>query len=176
MFQNYTTFYLSSRIGSGWLISDWFFVKCNRKFSEIIFWSELDSGWQDVGGRRSGNSDGEGGGSPPTSWHNWEKNIIFKNGHDSGIDTFEVTKSENIITRTNCSRKVREIESGSLQMWKGWRGWRMIICKRPVPMDDRLQEAGPSGWSFARGWSLRIIICEELVPPNDRLQETGPSW
>ena len=44
------------------------------------------------------------------------ENIIFKNGHDSGIDTFEVTKSENIITRTNCSRKVREIESGSLQM------------------------------------------------------------
>ena len=26
----------------------------------------------------------------------------------------------------------------------------MIICKRPASLDDHLQEAGPSGWSFAR--------------------------
>ena len=29
----------------------------------------------------------------------------------------------------------------------------MIICKWPVPPDDHLQIAGPSGWSFARGRS-----------------------
>ena len=49
-------------------------------------------------------------------------------------------------TRTKCSRKVRDIESGSCQRWLGWRGWWMVICKRPVPLDDHLQEAGPSGW------------------------------
>ena len=54
-------------------------------------------------------------------------------------------------TRTNCSRKVRETESGSWQSWLGWRGWQMIICKRPVPPDNNLQKARPSGWSFARG-------------------------
>ena len=27
----------------------------------------------------------------------------------------------------------------------------MIICKRPVPPDNNLQKARPSGWSFARG-------------------------
>ena len=31
---------------------------------------------------------------------------------------------------------------------------RMIICKRPAPPDDHLQEAGPSGSSFARGRPL----------------------
>ena len=30
---------------------------------------------------------------------------------------------------------------------------RMIICKRPAPPDDHLQMAGPSKWSFVRGWS-----------------------
>ena len=39
-------------------------------------------------------------------------------------------------TRTKCSRKVRDIESGSWQRWLGWRGWWMVICKRPVPLDD----------------------------------------
>ena len=43
------------------------------------------------------------------------------------------------------------------------------------PPNDHLQESGPSGWSFARGWSLRIIICKRSAPPNDHLQEAGPS-
>ena len=38
----------------------------------------------------------------------------------------------------------------------------MIIFKRPDPPDDYLQEAGPSGWSFASGRILRMIICNEL--------------
>ena len=41
-------------------------------------------------------------------------------------------------TRTNCSGKVRETESGSWQSWLGWRGWQKIICKRPVSPDDHL--------------------------------------
>ena len=55
----------------------------------------------------------------------------------------------------------------------------MIICKRPVNLDDHVQEAGPSWISFARKWSLRmtickrpvlwIIICEWLAPPVDHL-------
>merc|ERR1711952_295171 len=39
----------------------------------------------------------------------------------------------------------------------------MIICKRPVHRDDYLQEAGPSGWSFARGRSIRMIFCKRPV-------------
>ena len=35
----------------------------------------------------------------------------------------------------------------------------MIICKRPVHLDDHLQKAGSSGWQFARGRSLLVIIC-----------------
>ena len=54
-------------------------------------------------------------------------------------------------TRTNCSRKVREIESGS----------RMIICKTPVPPGDNLQEAGP----------LWMIICKRLAPPDDQQEQ-----
>ena len=79
------------------------------------------------------------------------------------------------LTRTNCSRKVREIESGSWERWLGWRGWRMIICKRLDPPDDHLQEAGSSGWPFASGWSLQIIICKRTDPPDDHLQWAGPS-
>ena len=36
----------------------------------------------------------------------------------------------------------------------------MIICKRPVPLDDHLQEAGPYEWSIARGRSLQMMICK----------------
>ena len=35
---------------------------------------------------------------------------------------------------------------------------RMIICKRLAPLDDHLQEAGPSGSSFVRGRALWTII------------------
>ena len=62
---------------------------------------------------------------------------------------------------------------------------RMIICKRPAPPHHHFQQAGPSGWpfargrsstsSFARGRSLRIIIFNRPVPPDDHLQEAGPS-
>ena len=52
---------------------------------------------------------------------------------------------------------------------------RMIICKRPALPDDHLQEAGPSGSSFARGRSLRIIIYKRPTTPDDHLQEAGPS-
>ena len=51
----------------------------------------------------------------------------------------------------------------------------MIICKSLVPPDDHLQDAGLSGWSFARGQSLWIIICKRLAPLDDHLQEAGPS-
>ena len=108
------------------------------------------------------------------------------------------------VTKTNCSGKVRQIESGSCQVTRvtgltddyfkrpvhpddhlqmagpsGWsfaRGWslQIIICKRPVHMDDHLQDAGPSGWSFAGGWFIYMIICERLIPSDDHLQEAGP--
>ena len=52
---------------------------------------------------------------------------------------------------------------------------RMTICKRPVPPYHHLQEAGSSGWSSARGWSLWIIICKRPTTPDDHLQEAGPS-
>ena len=77
--------------------------------------------------------------------------------------------------RTNCSREVRDIESGSWQRLEGWGSWRMTICKRLVPPDDHLQEARSSEWSFARGWILRMIICKQLVPPDDHLQKGGSS-
>ena len=80
-----------------------------------------------------------------------------------------------VLTRANCSGRVREIESRSWERWLGWRGWRMIICKRPVPPYDHLQEARSSGWSFARGQILWMIICKWPVPPNDHLQEAGSS-
>ena len=78
-------------------------------------------------------------------------------------------------TRANCSRKVREIESSSWERWLGWRGRRMMICKRPVPPDDHLQEARSSGCSFTRGLSLQIIICKWPDPPDDHLQEAVSS-
>ena len=51
---------------------------------------------------------------------------------------------------------------------------RMIICKRPVPPDDHLQEASPSVSSFARGRPLRMIICKRPVPLDHHLQEASP--
>ena len=38
-----------------------------------------------------------------------------------------------------------------------------------------LQEASPSKWLFARGWSLRVIICKRPVDPDNCLQGAGPS-
>ena len=51
----------------------------------------------------------------------------------------------------------------------------MIICKRPVPLDHHLQEAGTSRSSFARGRPLRMTVCKKLVSPDHHLQEAGPS-
>ena len=66
-----------------------------------------------------------------------------------------------IATTTNCSRKVR-IESRSWQKWLGW-------------PDDHLQEAGPSGWLFAKGRPLWMIIRKRPAPLDYHLQEAGPS-
>ena len=53
------------------------------------------------------------------------------------------------------------------------------------PLDDHLQEAGPSGWSsleaghsrwwFTRSLSLRMVICKWTATPDDNLQEDGHS-
>ena len=51
----------------------------------------------------------------------------------------------------------------------------MIIRKRPVPPDHRLQEAGPSGSSFAWGRPLRMTVCKRPVPTDHHLQGAGPS-
>ena len=75
-------------------------------------------------------------------------------------------------TRTNCSRMVSKIESGSWERWLGWLGWQMIIWKRPIIPDDHLQVAGPS---FASGRILRMIICKRPNPPDDHLQVASPS-
>ena len=69
-------------------------------------------------------------------------------------------------TRTNCSRKVCENESGSWQGWLGRRRWRMIICRRLVPPNDHFQEAGPSRWSFAISRPLQMIICNRMNNNN----------
>ena len=57
------------------------------------------------------------------------------------------------------------------------RGWslRIIIFKRLAPLDDHLQEAGPSGWSFARVRPLQMTICKRPVPPDHHFQEASPS-
>ena len=75
------------------------------------------------------------------------------------VDTAAMIELMIMITRTNNSRKVRKIDTGSWQRWLQWRGGRIFICKRPVSLDDHLQEGRPSGWSFARGRFLQIIIC-----------------
>ena len=60
-----------------------------------------------------------------------------------------------IATTTNCSRKV----------------WILAKVTRVTGvLDDHLQATSPSGWSFARGRSLRMIICKRPVPLNDHLQ------
>ena len=46
---------------------------------------------------------------------------------------------------------------------------RILHRKRPAPLDDHLQEASPSEWSFARGRPLWVIICKGPVPPDDHL-------
>ena len=79
-------------------------------------------------------------------------------------------------TRTNCSGKVCEIESGFWQRWIGWRGWRMIICKSPIPPCDHLQEAGSSGWSIARGRALWMMICKGPARCQIVLQSFGRGW
>ena len=48
----------------------------------------------------------------------------------------------------------------------------MIICKKPVPLDDHLQEAGPSRWSFARGWFLWMIICKSQQQQQQTITTT----
>ena len=69
---------------------------------------------------------------------------------------FGEAKESPFLTRTNCSRKVRNIEYGSWQRWlyddegDGWsfargRSLHMITCKRPAPLDDYWQDAGLSG-------------------------------
>ena len=112
------------------------------------------------------------------SWRFWNHQIRFWI-NDSSIFTHILTilscpsSKKNCEVNCNeiqehiadCSRKVCKIESGSWQMWLGWRGdrWlftrgrflRMIVCKRPVAPDHHLQEAGPSGWSFARVMPLQ---------------------
>ena len=57
---------------------------------------------------------------------------------------------------------------------------QIIIYKRsfyPVDhlqyTDDHFQEAGPSGWSFAKGWSIMMIICKRPVHLDDH--KAGPS-
>ena len=52
---------------------------------------------------------------------------------------------------------------------------RMIICKRPGPLDDHLQVVRSSGWSFASGLYLHMIICKWLDLLDDHLQEAGSS-
>ena len=43
-----------------------------------------------------------------------------------------------------------------------------------VDQDDHLQEASPSGRSFAGGQSLWMILCKRRVHSDDHLQEAGP--
>ena len=61
--------------------------------------------------------------------------------------------------------------------------WRRRITEKEK--EDQLQEAGPSRWSFARGWLILMIICnrptdpeiicKRLVDSSDNLQEVGRS-
>ena len=86
------------------------------------------------------------------------------------------------------------LQKASPSGWSFARGQslRMIICNRPVLLDDRLQEAyptqwlcarrgwslqeaGPSWWSFARSRPLSMIICKRSAPLDDYLQGASPS-
>ena len=63
--------------------------------------------------------------------------------------------------------------------WNGFYTWKRQFsssCWNPQfhSLDDHLQEACPSGWSFARVWPLKMIICKRPVPPDHDLQEAGP--
>ena len=49
----------------------------------------------------------------------------------------------------------------------------MIIYMRSAPQDDHLQEAGPSGWLFARGRPIRMIICKKPNPLDEQQQQPG---
>ena len=95
--------------------------------------------------------------------------------HKARVGIGDSCMSKKTLTRTNCSRMVHEIESGSWETYLGWWAWRMIICKRPIPPDDHLQKAGSSGWSFASGRNFQMIICKKADRPDDHLQVAGPS-
>ena len=76
-------------------------------------------------------------------------------------------------TRTNCFRKIHEIECGSWQRWLGWQVWRIFICKRPVRSDDHFQEVGLSRWLFVRGRSIQMIIWKRPDLRDDHVQVAG---
>ena len=81
-------------------------------------------------------------------------------------------------TRIRCSRNVREIEPWSSDLEKKKKsGWKekiwMIIYKRLANPDDHLQKVGPSGWSFAKGQSIRMIICKRPAHLDGHLQKAG---
>ena len=106
------------------------------------------------------------------------KKVTFWKSLFSGHSAYHYHNQDMIMgrwTRANCSRKLRKIESGSLERWLGWQGWWMIICKWTVPLDDYLQEARSSGWSFASGLSLRMIIYKWPDPLDDHLHEARSS-
>ena len=74
-------------------------------------------------------------------------------------------------TRTKCSRKVRDIESGPWQGWLGWRGWWMIICKRLVIYVSGSECIGRCGQLPSKG--ARFVwypsVCEDCS--NKKLEQ-----
>ena len=84
--------------------------------------------------------------------------LRLSSGHHRCHPPEDLSAIEKVRIRANCYRKVSMIESRSWERWFGLRGWWMIICKRLVPLDDHLQVAGTSRWSFARARIARRII------------------
>ena len=50
-----------------------------------------------------------------------------------------------------------------------------LVLERSARLNDHLQMASTSRWSFARGRILQMIICKRPVPPDDHLQIARPS-
>ena len=89
------------------------------------------------------------------------------------LPAFLYVKQQQIVLE----RSVRlNLDPGRGHQWSFGKGRPlMIIFKRPAPQDDHMQEAGPSGGSFARGQPLWMIICKRSGPLDDDLQKADPS-
>ena len=107
----------------------------------------------------------------------WKRKIVFEKGkYIFQRRTKAGKKNEEYIWR----RKICFLQGRRLIVKeKDENIWRRKMCflrrRRITEKEklDHLQEAGQSGWSFAKGWSILMIICKRLIHPDDLLQAAG---